>query len=335
MNILLVGGAGYIGSHLLKRLLELGHRVITLDNFSTGYRSAVLGGDVVEGDFGDRPLLDRLLRENRIETVLHLAAAIDAGESVRRPSKYYSSNVAKTLVLLDALVQHGVDRFVFASSAAVFGEPRAVPIDEDHATKPLNPYGLSKLIIERVLRDYHRVHGLKSTSLRYFTVAGADPDGELGERREPAPHLLPLVLQVASGRRECVGIFGDDYDTEDGTCVRDYVHVTDLCEAHVLALERLQLAQIAPSVYNLGSGIGYSVREVIACGEQVSGVPIGRERCRRRVGDPARLVADASRARNELGWTPRRSALETIMQDAWNWEIKMGGAAPGGWRKYA
>ena len=336
MTILLVGGAGYIGSHLIKRLLARGHYVITLDNFSTGYRSAVLGGEVVEGDFGNRALLDQLFIEHRIQTVVHLAAAVDVGESLRRPAKYYSNNVAKTLTLLDALVQHGVDRFVFASSAAVYGEPRHLPLDENHPTKPLNPYGLSKLIIERVLHDYHRAYGLKSACLRYFTVAGADPDGELGERREPAPHLVPLVLQVASGRGERVGILGEDYETEDGTGVRDYVHVVDLCEAHVLAIERLQVPQIVPCVYNLGSGVGHSVRAVIACGERVSGLPIRRERHRRRFGDPARLVADIGHARNDLGWVPQRSALDTIMQDAWNWELKMGGsgATTGGLRRY-
>lgn len=336
MTILLVGGAGYIGSHLIKRLLARGYRVITLDNFSTGYRSAVLGGEVVEGDFGNRALLDQLFIEQRIQTVVHLAAAVDVGESLRRPAKYYSNNVAKTLTLLDALVQHGVDRFVFASSAAVYGEPRKIPLDETHPTKPLNPYGLSKLIIERVLGDYHRAYGLKSACLRYFTVAGADPEGALGERREPAPHLVPLVLQVASGRGERVGILGDDYETDDGTCVRDYVHVVDLCEAHVLAIERLQAPQIAPCVYNLGSGVGHSVRAVIACGEQISGLPIRSERHRRRFGDPARLIADIGRARNDLGWVPQRSSLETIVQDAWNWELKMGGSGitTGGMRRY-
>ena len=325
MTILLVGGAGYIGSHLIKRLLALGHRVITLDNFSTGYRSAVLGGEVVEGDFGNRALLDRLFAEQHIEAVVHLAAAINVGESLRRPAKYYANNVAKTLTLLDALVQHGVDRFVFASSAAVYGEPRKIPLVESHPTKPLDPYGLSKLIIERVLGDYHRAHGLKSACLRYFTVAGADPEGALGERREPAPHLVPLVLQAASGRGERIGILGDDYDTEDGTCVRDYVHVVDLCEEHVLAIERLQGPQSAPCVYNLGSGVGHSVRAVIACCEQISGLPIRCERHPRRFGDPARLIAEIGRARNDLGWIPRRSSLETIMRDAWNWELKMGG----------
>ena len=262
MRVLVVGGAGYIGSHMVKHLDALGHAVITLDNLSTGFGNAVTVGDIVVGDMADTDLLDALFAHNRFDGVMHFAAFSLVGESAASPAKYYRNNVTNTLNLLDAMRRHGVDRFIFSSTAAVYGEPVATPIAEDHPERPINPYGRSKLMVERVLADYAEAYGLRYVTLRYFNAAGADPDGSLGERHEPETHLVPLVLQAASGRRECISVFGDNYDTPDGTCIRDYIHVTDLCDAHVLALESLTSGG-SSGVYNLGNGAGYSVTEVI------------------------------------------------------------------------
>ena len=318
-RVLVVGGAGYIGSHMVAMLLARGYEVVTLDNLYTGYREAVLGGEFVQGDLADRGQLEQLFSGRAIDAVMHFASFIQVGESVREPAKYYANNVANTLNLLDAMAAHGVKRFIFSSSAAVYGEPIHVPIGEDHPKHPLNPYGRTKWMVEQILADYDLAYGLKSVSLRYFNAAGADPEGRLGERHEPETHLIPLVLQAASGRLENVQVFGRDYDTPDGTCIRDYVHVADLCEAHHLALERL-LDGASSTAYNLGNGNGFSVQKVIDTAARIVGKPIPVKDGARRAGDPARLVADAQTAKRVLGWVPRYPELETIIRHAWQWE---------------
>ncbi len=320
MRVLVVGGAGYIGSHMVKMLGDSAIDVVTYDNLSSGFRDAVLCGTLVEGDLADSPRLRQVL-ETGFDAVMHFASYIRVGESVRQPGKYYRNNVANTLGLLDAMVEHGIRNFIFSSTAAVFGEPQYHPIDEAHPKRPINPYGMSKLLVEEVLPDFDRAHGLRSVCLRYFNAAGADPSGVLGERHDPETHLIPLALQVASGRRPHIDVYGRDYPTPDGTCVRDYVHVEDLCQAHLLALQ--SLAAGAPSsAYNLGNGDGFSVQAVIEAVQRVTGRPVRTADADRRAGDPARLVADASRARTELNWKPRYADLESIIAHAWHWETR-------------
>jgi UDP-glucose 4-epimerase len=319
MRVLVVGGAGYIGSHMVKLLGQRGCEVTVLDNLSAGYRDAVTTGRFVLGDLGELEVLDDVFRTGRFDGVMHFASHIQVGESVREPAKYYRNNVFKTQYLLDAMVAHRVKSFIFSSTAAIFGEPLRNPIDEAHPREPINPYGCGKWMVERMLQDYDVAYGLKSICLRYFNAAGADPDGELGERHEPETHLIPLVLRAAAGRLPEVTVFGTDYDTPDGTCVRDYIHVTDLCEAHWLALQRLR-AGGESTVYNLGNGQGFSVREVIDTARAVTGLGIPVHYGARRPGDPARLVADARRAQAELGWEPRYNDLVTIIAHAWRWE---------------
>lgn len=320
MKILVVGGAGYIGSHMVKQLSLSGTEVITLDNLSRGYKDAVKYGQLVEGDLGDNTALDKVLSEHKIDAVMHFAAFIEVGESVIKPAMYYQNNVSNTQILLDAMVRHNVEYFIFSSTAAIFGEPEYTPIDEAHTKAPINPYGRSKLMVEHILEDYDAAYGLKSTCLRYFNAAGADPDGELGERHNPESHLVPLILQAASGRREDIKIFGNDYATDDGTCVRDYVHINDLCEAHSLGLQHMQTTGKSAR-YNLGNGKGFSVQQVIDAAKQVSGKNFTVTHADRRAGDPAVLVADSKLARQELGWSPKLDQLETIIETAWNWEI--------------
>ena len=319
MRVLVVGGAGYIGSHMVKRLGSEGIGATILDNLSSGRREAAVFGEFVEGDLGDRELLEHLFRSTEFDGVMHFAAHMEVGESVENPAKYYANNVAKTLALLDAMRAHAVGHFIFSSSAAVFGQPREPRIDENHPKNPINPYGRSKLMVEEILRDYGAAYGLKSVCLRYFNAAGADPEGQIGECHEPETHLVPLVLQAASGRRANVTVFGADHETADGTCVRDYVHVNDLCDAHLLALRALRNGA-SGSAYNLGNGDGFSVLEVIAAARKVTGVPIPVAQGPRRAGDPAILVSDSARARTELGWKPRHPELETIVAHAWQWE---------------
>jgi UDP-glucose 4-epimerase len=319
MRVLVVGGAGYIGAHMVKLLLERGHQVTTLDDLSTGHREAILGGDFVEVDLGDAAAVRAALAAARPDAVMHFASFIQVGESVQDPAKYYLNNVAKTLVLLDEVRKAGVRRFVFSSTAAIFGEPEYVPIDERHRARPINPYGRTKLMVEEALADFDRAYGLRSVCLRYFNAAGADPDGAIGERHDPETHLIPLVLQAASGRRPSISVFGTDYDTPDGTCIRDYIHVVDLCDAHLLAIDWMNRHDRS-GAFNLGNGEGFSVHEVIATAEEVCGRPIPVVHGPRRAGDPARLVADAALARTELGWTPRYAALRTIVDHAWRWE---------------
>jgi UDP-glucose 4-epimerase len=325
-TVLVVGGAGYIGSHMSAALLEDGYGVVTLDDLSRGHRELVPGGAFVQGGCGDAAALDRLFAAHRIDAVMHFAAWALVGESVARPLDYYRNNVGATAVLLDRMLAHGVKNLIFSSTCAVYGEPERVPIDEEHPTRPTNPYGRSKLAAELMLADAARAHGLSFASLRYFNAAGAHPDGRLGERHDPETHLIPLVLQVASGERERIAVFGSDYPTRDGTCVRDYVHVCDLAQAHLLALERL-LAGQPGGIYNLGSSRGHTVREVIELARAITGHPIPAIDAPRRPGDPAVLVASPEKARRELGWQPRFEALATIVETAWAWHRREAGLA--------
>jgi UDP-glucose 4-epimerase len=321
MKVLVVGGAGYIGSHMVKMLLDEGHEVVTFDNLSSGFRDAVLGGEFVQGDLADLTALDQVFTQYQPEAVMHFASYIQVGESVQHPDKYYLNNFTNTLNLLNAMVKHQVKHFIFSSTAAVFGEPEYVPIDEAHAKNPLNPYGRSKWMVEQVLADYERAYGLKSVCLRYFNAAGADPSGLLGERHEPETHLIPLVLQALSGRRPHISVFGRDYDTPDGTCVRDYIHIVDLCSAHLLALQNLMQNGVSMR-FNLGNGEGFSVQQVISAAERVTGKKITIVEGPRREGDPARLVADATLAKQTLNWQPIYTDLDTIIAHAWRWETK-------------
>ncbi|MCW8922802.1 MAG: UDP-glucose 4-epimerase GalE [Gammaproteobacteria bacterium] len=320
MKILVVGGAGYIGSHMVKQLSLSNHEVITLDNLSCGYEDAVKYGELVVGDLGNKDTLNKLFSTHKFDAVMHFAAFIEVGESVINPAKYYHNNVSNTHILLDTMVKHDIEYFIFSSTAAIFGEPQYTPIDEAHPQHPINPYGRTKLMVEHMLEDYDAAYGLKSGCMRYFNAAGADPDGELGERHNPESHLVPLVLQAASGRRADIKIFGNDYPTDDGTCVRDYVHINDLCKAHSLALTKMQHTGNSAR-YNLGNGKGFSVQQVIDAAKKVSGKDLKVVTTDRRAGDPAVLVADSTLAKQELGWQPEFDQLETIIETAWNWEI--------------
>jgi len=317
MNVLLTGGAGYIGSHLVRALAAAGHRPIVLDSLVSGHRSAVGEAAFVQANVGEGEAVEGAIRDHGVEAVIHLAAFIEAGESVARPEKYFRNNTVAGMTLLEAMRRTGVAKLVFSSTAAVYGTPRRVPIEESDRLEPINPYGASKLCVEYMLRAYAAAYGLGAVSLRYFNVAGADPAGGIGEDHDPETHLIPLVLQVPLGRRERVLIFGEDYDTPDGTCVRDYIHVCDLADAHVLALDACTAGEL--TACNLGNGEGFSVRQVIQTCREVTGHPIPAAPADRRPGDPARLVASADRARRELGWQPKYADLETIVAHAWAW----------------
>lgn len=316
MKFLVVGGAGYIGSHMVKHLLAEGHDVVVADLAPT--RPQVKW---VELDIADAAALDALFAEYTFDAVFHFASFIQVGESVTEPGRYYQNNVAATLVLLQAMVRAGIRRLIFSSTAAVYGDPQYIPIDEQHPKAPINPYGCSKWMVEQVLQDFDRAYGLRSVCLRYFNAAGADPEGECGERHEPETHLIPLILQAASGRRPAITVFGRDYDTPDGTCIRDYIHVADLASAHALAVDYL-VAGGASTALNLGNGLGFSVQQVIDTVRDVTGREVHVEDAPRRAGDPPRLVADAGKARQLLGWQPVYSSLEAIVSHAWNWEKK-------------
>lgn len=320
-HILVVGGAGYIGSHMVKRLDEAGYAPVVLDNLSGGHRSAVGAARLVASDMGAPGVLDALFQVFDFQAVMHFASFIQVGESVAEPARYYDNNLANTLRLLEAMVRHQVSRFIFSSTAAIFGNPHYVPIDERHPKEPINPYGRSKWMVEQILADFDRAYGLRSSCLRYFNAAGADPDAQLGECHDPETHLIPLVLQAASGRRAAITIYGHDYPTPDGTCVRDYIHVCDLCDAHLLAVQAL-LAGGASTRYNLGNGAGYSILEVIGAAERVTGRTVTRESGPRRAGDPPSLVADSALAKAELGWRPQFADIDTIILHAWRWEQK-------------
>lgn len=329
VNILVVGGAGYIGSHMVKQLVSAGHQVVVLDNLSTGFRDLARYGDLVVGDLADSNLLKQVFSEQQFDGVMHFAASSLVGESVQDPAKYYRNNVVGALNLVDAMVEHDVKHFIFSSTAATLGEPEYVPIDEAHPQAPINPYGASKLMVERMLQDYASAYGLNSVCLRYFNACGADPEGELGECHDPETHLIPLILQAASGRRESIKIFGRDYPTDDGTCIRDYIHIEDLCAAHGLALSGLLSRSIkGAQAFNLGNGSGFSVAQVIEVARKVvaeDGREIRVEEAERRPGDPAVLVADARLARSALGWEPQYADLATIIRHAWQWEKKLTG----------
>ena len=319
MNVLVVGGAGYIGSHMVSALTDAGHSCVVLDNLSTGYREVVANATFVEADMCDAAVLDALFNAHRIDAVMHFASFIQVAESVRTPGRYYRNDVCGTLGLLEAMVRADVRRLVFSSTAAIFGEPEYVPIDEGHPQRPISPYGVSKWMVERILRDYDFAHAMKSVCLRYFNAAGAHPSGVIGERHEPETHLIPLLLQAASGRRENVSIFGRDYETPDGTCIRDYIHVLDLCQAHLLALQ--WLCDDEPSAaFNLWIGNRHSVLEVIGAVERVTGRHVPVIAAPRRSGDPARLVADSRLIQSELGWRPRCTGIDGIVRDAWAFE---------------
>jgi UDP-glucose 4-epimerase len=318
LNILVIGGCGYIGTHMVKALLAAGHNVATLDNLSKGNRDLLPGGTFIMGDINDPGGLDQVFASRRFDAVMHFSAFTEVGESVRDPQKYYLNNVAGTLNLLRAMRRHDVNRFIFSSSAAVYGEPDYTPIDENHPCRPTNPYGRTKLMVEDILRDYDQAYGLRSIALRYFNAAGADASGTIGERHDPESHLIPLVLEVATGERENITIFGTDHHTPDGTCLRDYVHVNDLAAAHLLALEALQ--NNAPSAaYNLGNSTGHSVLDVIETARRITGHPIPTVEGPKRPGDPAVLVASSAKARQELDWHPKFETLEVIIESAWKW----------------
>lgn len=320
-TFLIVGGAGYVGSHCVKALAEAGHTCITFDNLFTGHRGFVRWGPLIEADVRDAAALDAAFQQNKVDAVLHFAALAYVGESVTAPGRYYDVNVNGTRTLLDAMARAGVGRIVFSSTCAVYGAHGEDPITEDMPARPINPYGFTKLVCERMMDDFETAHGLRSVRLRYFNAAGADPAGEIGEHHDPETHLIPLVLDAAAGRRASIAVYGTDYDTPDGTAIRDYIHVQDLGAAHVAAAERL-LAGGGTLAVNLGTGAGVSVREVVHAAEAVTGRRIPAVDSARRAGDPARLVANADRARRELGWTPKRSDLPTLLKDAWAWSEK-------------
>ena len=314
--VLVVGGAGYIGSHMVLSLQQAGYQPIVLDNLSKGHADVLQEVTLLQGEMGDKTFLRSIFSNTSIAAVMHFGALIEVGESIRLPAKYYQNNVAATLNLLDVMLEFNVKQLVFSSSAAVYGEPHYTPIDEKHALLPINPYGRSKQMVEAILQDYAKSDGLQFAALRYFNAAGADSSGRVGERHEPESHLIPLVLQAAAGLRAAITIYGGDYPTPDGTCVRDYVHVTDLCAAHLLCLQALQTGK-TNLIYNLGNGQGYSVQQVIDAAKRVTGKHIPVIQGPRREGDPAILVADATRAKQELNWQPVYSELDTIVRHAW------------------
>jgi UDP-glucose-4-epimerase GalE len=322
MTVMVTGGAGYIGAHAVRVLNGAGYGVVVLDNFSRGHQAAVEGFTVIEGDIADQQLVGRICREFEVGAVMHFAAHSQVGESVEKPALYYENNVIGGLNLLEALRGAGVKYFVFSSSAAVYGEPEQVPLAEEHPVRPLNPYGESKAVLERALGYYRQAYGLQAVSLRYFNAAGAAADTTIGEDHDPETHLIPLALQAVLGQREKLVVFGDDYPTADGTAVRDYIHVDDLAEAHLLALEAL-VERRAGVVYNLGNGQGYSVLDVLKAVERVTGEKVPYEVGLRRAGDPAVLVASAKRAVSELGWRPEFGELDDIVGSAWRWHSKL------------
>ena len=316
-TVLVVGGAGYIGSQTAKELARSGFDTVGLDNLVTGHRDAFQTGPLEVGDMGDLAFVRDVFQRHRIDAVMHFAAYAYVGESVVEPEKYYRNNVAATLTLLRAMREAGCGRLIFSSTCATYGEPETIPLTEDHPQRPVSPYGRTKWMVEQVIADYGRAYGLASVIFRYFNAAGADPEGDIGERHEPETHLIPLVLEAITTGKP-LQILGDDYPTPDGTCVRDYIHVVDIARAHVLGLDRL-LAGGASAIYNLGNGNGYSVREVIETAERVTGRPVPRVLAPRRPGDPAVLVGSCQRAFDELGWRPAFAQLEQVIETAWRW----------------
>jgi len=318
MSILVTGGAGYIGSHTVAELLDASEDVVVVDNLQKGHRAAVLGGKFYQGDLRDDEFLDKVFKENDIEAVIHFAADSLVGESVENPLKYYNNNVVSTLRLLGKMNEYNVKKIVFSSTAATYGEPENTPILETDRTMPTNPYGETKLAVEKALKWADNAYGIKYVSLRYFNAAGAHLSGKIGEDHNPESHLIPIVLQAALGKREDIKIFGVDYNTPDGTCIRDYIHVLDLAQAHILALNKLR-NNGESSIYNLGNGKGFSVKEVIEIAREVTGINIKATPAERRAGDPAVLIASSQKIKEELKWNPKYNDLKTIIETAWNW----------------
>lgn len=319
MKILVLGGAGYIGSHTVRELIDSGEEVVIIDNLETGHIEAVHEKAVFyQGDIRDRSFVDSVLDKESIDAVIHFAANSLVGESMTNPLKYYDNNLYGTKVLLESMVAHGVDKIVFSSTAATYGEPESIPILETDRTEPTNPYGETKLSMEKMMKWTDRAHGLRYVALRYFNACGAHVDGQIGEAHSPETHLIPLILQVPNGQRKAISIYGDDYDTNDGTCVRDYIHVTDLAQAHILAVKYLMDGNES-DVFNLGNGVGFTVKEVIETARKVTGHPIPAEVTPRRAGDPARLIASSEKAKTVLGWKPEHADLEEIIATAWKW----------------
>ena len=326
-TILVTGGAGYIGSHAVLALRDAGYEVVILDNLVYGHRELVekvLKVELIQGDTGDRALLDQLFKTREFAAVMHFAAYAYVGESVSQPAKYYRNNVVGTLTLLEAMCEAGIKNFVFSSTCATYGVPQQIPISENQPQQPINPYGMSKLMVEQILSDFEHAYGLRSVRFRYFNAAGADPQGRLGEDHEPETHIIPLVLLTAMGKRESISVFGTDYDTPDGTCIRDYIHVTDLAQAHILGLDHL-LKGGSSEVFNLGNGQGFSIQQVIEAAHVVTGRPIPVTLADRRPGDPPILVGSGEKAKRLLGWQPQYADLETILEHAWQWHQKRHG----------
>ncbi len=319
MAVLVLGGAGYIGSHTVYELIDRGEDVVIIDNLETGYSEAVHPkARFYQGDIRDRSFLDGVFEQEKIDAVIHFAANSLVGESMTNPLKYYDNNLCGTKVLLEAMVAHGLDKIVFSSTAATYGEPERVPILETDRTIPTNPYGETKLSMEKMFRWTELAHGLRYVSLRYFNACGAHKNGRIGEAHNPETHLIPLILQVPNGQREAISIFGEDYDTKDGTCVRDYIHVTDLAQAHILAVDYLRRGGTS-DIFNLGNGVGFTVKEVIEEARRVTAQPIKAVSVPRRAGDPAKLIASSEKAQRILGWKPEHAELEEIIASAWNW----------------
>lgn len=324
-TVLVVGGAGYIGSHTALALEKSGYDVLVLDNLSTGHKEFLRFGRHEIADLADKEALDRIFSKNAISALMHFASSISVGESVREPASYYRNNVVNSLNLLETARDHDVRNIIFSSTAAVYGEPRELPLRESHPLQPMNPYGRTKLAVEWVLEDFAAAYGMKYTALRYFNASGAAPaewNAGIGEWHEPETHLIPLILQAASNPEQEVNIFGTDYTTPDGTCIRDYIHVCDLAEAHILALKRLMAGEES-DVFNLGNGQGFSVKEVIDCARKITGAPIVAREAARRPGDPDMLVGSAEKCMKELGWKPRFNELDVIVKTAWDWENKL------------
>ncbi len=319
MTILVLGGAGYIGSHTVYELIDNGEDVVIIDNLLTGHKEAIhTKARFYKGDIRDREFLDDVFKKEKIDAVIHFAACSLVGESMEKPLKYYDNNLCGTKILLDSMVANGIDKIVFSSTAATYGEPEKVPILETDRTEPTNTYGETKLSMEKMFKWVGKAHGLRYVSLRYFNACGAHISGQIGEDHNPESHLIPLILQVPNGKREYISIFGDDYDTKDGTCVRDYIHVTDLAQAHILAVKYLQSGNES-NIFNLGNGVGFTVKEVIDTARKVTSHPIPAKITPRRAGDPAQLIASSEKAKEILGWTPEHNSLEEIISTAWNW----------------
>lgn len=329
MAVLVTGGAGYIGSHTVLELLKRGEQVVTIDNLSKGHEKAILGGKLYKGDLRNIDFVDDVFNENEIESVIHFAAFSLVQESMEMPYKYYDNNVISGLNLLRCMEKYGIKRIIFSSTAAVYGEPLCTPIHESDITVPTNPYGQTKLAFEEMLKWFDKAYGIKYVSLRYFNACGADESGEIGEDHSPESHLIPIVLKTAMGRNDSITVFGNDYDTKDGTCIRDYIHVTDLASAHILALERLR-DNGGSSIYNLGSGKGFSVMEIIDTAKEVTGRNILWAQGERRPGDPGVLIASSEKIKRELGWKPQFDNIEKIIDTAWKWHV----SHPDGFQRY-